>query len=116
MVAAMRAAGMPPIMLGMIRQATSGISEDELRNICARVGLSFIAIYAGASPEAALGAGMVSADVLDNLILILQRMSIDNALNSKQDSEADDDEEDNAETKDDEATDNESNPFTLPTS
>jgi hypothetical protein len=64
---------MPPIMVGMMRQAMGGISEDELRNICARVGFGFLAIYAGASAEDALNTETLTDEDIDNLINVLQK-------------------------------------------
>jgi len=95
-------------MLGMFRQAIGHVSETELRNICARVGFGFLAIYAGANVEDALGAAALNEDDdIENLIDTLQLMT------EQHNAREDGDDEIVMDDEDDEATNDEGNPFTI---
>jgi hypothetical protein len=61
----LREVGIPPVMLGAMRHSVRGITEEQVRQMCARVGVGMLAIYAGGNVRESLD----PATLLDDEVL-----------------------------------------------
>lgn len=71
--------GMPPMMLGAMKQMAKDIPDDALRDMCARVGVGMIRIYTGADVQLSLSMEELTSPNMDELIEQLITMR-DNAV------------------------------------
>lgn len=62
------------MMLGMLKAMAKGVPDDQLRNMCARVGVGMIAIYTGTDVQQALSLEGLTSVKMDDMIHRLEQM------------------------------------------
>lgn len=69
----LREVGLPPMILGAMRHAMKGISEAQIREMCARVGVGMFAIYSGGDVRASLDPTALTDDaVVARMVMALR--------------------------------------------